>query len=516
MPTTACPRVLANILPRFLQRTAILLSCLAAAAPMQALALSENHFTVPASCQIKSGVGISGAAVAPDGTLYLPCTVGLLKIVYNPPGAPVETFINQISGITITAFDAAFDGNGTLWLAARSQLIRVELATNAVQTYSLLPAQGSASRLLIGANNQVWYLQNGSATFGRLDPATSAITVLRSPSGAKLTDFALAPDGHVWYGSYDYAIGEVLPGDTIRETLNTSTNYTPSLLFDTAGQLWGTPGGRVARWVNNDWLYAPSPIPANAAYAFGLALAPDGVLWQFGFTRSADNNPESQRWMFGTVAPDGAQTQINVASPGSNGQIHGTRFRRGDGGLFFFDDVGTVSTYGLIQPFSRTPSNVIVTEFYNTPLNHYFITANAEEATGIDAGTAGPGWSRTGKTFKAWLGGPIPAAAEVCRFYGTPGRGPNSHFYTTNSTECVLVKTDPGWTYEALGRFWLVRAAGITPAGCPVGTQAIYRVYNNRFAQNDSNHRYATESEVYNQMLARGWLGEGVVMCAPL
>ncbi|MBK7474461.1 MAG: hypothetical protein IPI73_31095 [Betaproteobacteria bacterium] len=119
-------------------------------------------------------------------------------------------------------------------------------------------------------------------------------------------------------------------------------------------------------------------------------------------------------------------------------------------------------------------------------------------------------------SFKAWLDGPIPGAAEVCRFYGTPGSGPNSHFYTSIREECVLVKQDAGWTYEALGRFWLVQAIGNTPAGCPAGTQPIYRAYNNRFAQNDSNHRYATDVAVYNQMVALGWSGEGVVMCAPL
>ena len=44
----------------------------------------------------------------------------------------------------------------------------------------------------------------------------------------------------------------------------------------------------------------------------------------------------------------------------------------------------------------------------------------------------------------------------------------------------------------------------------------LYRAYNNRFAQNDSNHRYATDVAVYNSMVTMGWSGEGVVMCAPV
>jgi len=45
--------------------------------------------------------------------------------------------------------------------------------------------------------------------------------------------------------------------------------------------------------------------------------------------------------------------------------------------------------------------------------------------------------------------------------------------------------------------------------------QPVYRVYNNRFAFNDSNHRYTTDPAVYNSMQQQGWLPEGVVMCSP-
>jgi hypothetical protein len=94
-------------------------------------------------------------------------------------------------------------------------------------------------------------------------------------------------------------------------------------------------------------------------------------------------------------------------------------------------------------------------EFYNIDLQHYFVTAVAAEATAIDNGSAGPGWVRTGASYEV-LGGPttsflfndpkaLLAASPVCRFYGTPGIGPNSHFYTADANECNIVKQDPGW-----------------------------------------------------------------------
>ena len=51
---------------------------------------------------------------------------------------------------------------------------------------------------------------------------------------------------------------------------------------------------------------------------------------------------------------------------------------------------------------------------------------------------------------------------------------------------------------------------------CAAGTTPVKRAYNNRFAVNDSNHRYATSDAIYAQMLADGWSGEGTVFCAPV
>jgi serine protease len=155
-----------------------------------------------------------------------------------------------------------------------------------------------------------------------------------------------------------------------------------------------------------------------------------------------------------------------------------------------------------------------VVEYYNTGLQHYFITAVAAEMAMIEAGGAGPGWQRTGYGFRAYLpeNGVAIGALPVCRFYGTPGRGPNSHFYTVNAAECAIVKKDPGWTLEGTAFYLSAPVNG----QCEAGEQAVYRVYNNRFAQNDSNHRYTTDPNLYAQMQAQGWLAEGVVFCGPL
>jgi plastocyanin len=160
----------------------------------------------------------------------------------------------------------------------------------------------------------------------------------------------------------------------------------------------------------------------------------------------------------------------------------------------------------------------MVVEFHDAANDRYFITADPVEQAYVDSGAAGP-WQRTGGAFKA--GGP----ALVCRFAGNPAYnpatflswGPDSHFYTADAYECAAVKAtfDPmtlGWKFE--GTDFSTTAAG--DDGCPASEVPVYRAYNNGFARRvDSNHRITADRAAYESMVARGWIGEGVVMCAP-
>ena len=42
------------------------------------------------------------------------------------------------------------------------------------------------------------------------------------------------------------------------------------------------------------------------------------------------------------------------------------------------------------------------------------------------------GWTRTGGQFTVFTE-PAEGLAAVCRFFGTPNVGPNSHFYTADA-----------------------------------------------------------------------------------
>jgi serine protease len=148
-------------------------------------------------------------------------------------------------------------------------------------------------------------------------------------------------------------------------------------------------------------------------------------------------------------------------------------------------------------------------EFYNASIDHYFITAFPDEAAMLDQGTQVPGWKRTGYTFRSWKAG-TGSGNDACRFFGTPGRGPNSHFYTISTAECEKVKTNPDWTYEALA----FRAVEPLAAGCSASYATVTRLYNNGMG-GQANYRFLTDSAEINRMVAKGWLVEGPVFCVP-
>lgn len=159
----------------------------------------------------------------------------------------------------------------------------------------------------------------------------------------------------------------------------------------------------------------------------------------------------------------------------------------------------TLLTVMGLQPY------LLVTEYYNVDIRHYFRTGARSDSAFILAGNAGKGWRDTYDYFLAWRDASSGAQA-VCRFYA---KGPNSHFFTADAKECEDVKGYPGWVYEGIAYYMKVPKNGV----CPSDSVPVHRLYNNRFIFNDSNHRFTTDMDVVAQMTQAGWIYEGVKMC---
>src|SRR2546421_12056465 len=79
---------------------------------------------------------------------------------------------------------------------------------------------------------------------------------------------------------------------------------------------------------------------------------------------------------------------------------------------------------------ASTSASATVVEFYHAGLDHFFITADDTEIAALDSG-AFKGWARTGYSFTAFTAASWNASrSPVCRFYGRPQAGLESHFYS--------------------------------------------------------------------------------------
>lgn len=168
---------------------------------------------------------------------------------------------------------------------------------------------------------------------------------------------------------------------------------------------------------------------------------------------------------------------------------------------------GVVSASNSVAISTIMSALSLVYEFRNPLTNHYFRTGWYDEARSINNGSAGPGWVDTGDYFYTFRN-PTTRTLPVCRFYSA---GFNSHFYTIDQGECEFVKRDTNWRFEGFAFHAIPQVIG----GCPVNSSPVYRVYNNRVAQNDVNHRFTTSLSVYNSMKLQGWLPEGIAFCVP-
>jgi uncharacterized delta-60 repeat protein len=153
-----------------------------------------------------------------------------------------------------------------------------------------------------------------------------------------------------------------------------------------------------------------------------------------------------------------------------------------------------------------------VVEFYNASLDHYFISSAKADIEALDSGRL-KGWQRTGYTF----GTASSVSNPVCRFYIPPTYG-DSHFFSASPAECGEVSAEfPQFVLETQDAFRATVPDALTGACLSPTSAPIYRVWNKRA---DTNHRYITDKQVRDAMVAKGWVAEGygpdqVTMCTP-
>ena len=179
-------------------------------------------------------------------------------------------------------------------------------------------------------------------------------------------------------------------------------------------------------------------------------------------------------------------------------------------------DLGGATRETVFHVAGTVPPRATAVEYFHAGFGHYFITADANEIAGLDAGAYGGVWARTGRTFPVYASA-AEGLAPVCRFFSTSFGAKSSHFYTADPVECAGVKQNPNWLYEEIAFHVPMPDASGT---CPAGSLPIYRMYNNGHT-GAPNHRFTTDYATRLALVpAQDWSKEGagpvgVAMCAP-
>ena len=174
--------------------------------------------------------------------------------------------------------------------------------------------------------------------------------------------------------------------------------------------------------------------------------------------------------------------------------------------------VGGGGTRANVWATTRTTpaTDKTVIEYFNRDVGRYFITGRASEQATLDALPAS--FQRTGMRFSAKSSEYRDVPEQpVCRFYAAPeSGGSNTHFYGTGD-DCPALNTVRQVRFEGFD----FAAIKPTNAACPAtAPNPVYRLFNNKSANNQGNHRYAVTVATKAKMIAKGWIDEGAVFCS--
>jgi uncharacterized delta-60 repeat protein len=478
----------------------------------------------------------------PDGTVIM--AIGGRLSRFTSAGTLDATFGDSGSSGPITASSSGYVNS----LAVQSDGSILVLSAGNDDTYTVAPNNLAMTRILPNGRRDT--------SFG-----TSGYIPVTVPTGAAVYAWSLLSDGSIELGYmtadasgavqpklHRYPADFVSPPARVMPHVGIASWTAPTVgidgyggaVFATESNPYGTtspqivltrfsPAGvRDASFGTN----GSASIAVHGFYSLDPSTAVSKMLWQDpdgSWTLLADIGQSRDGWAmvdayFSTLAvrfrADGsAEPQFPQGKDLGGGQLN-KLVQLQTGELLHAEP--TSAGCKLVKQTSDAPrADALMVEYYHPTLGHYFMTLEGAESRFLDANTATWGWQRTGWTFGAWLPVKLPGTTPLCRFYGDPVIGPNSHFYTPTGGECDFLESlqattppgQPAWRLEGLA----AAVALPTNGECVGNLSSVYRLYNDGFAHGrDSNHRYTADPALYAQMQAQGWLPEGVAFCVPL
>lgn len=210
---------------------------------------------------------------------------------------------------------------------------------------------------------------------------------------------------------------------------------------------------------------------------------------------------------------------LHVREQHGDGAVRDVWYAEGVGIVRWLDADEEAVLTAVTLPDGPVPAVMRAVEYYHAALDHFFVTADPVEIDALDAGRIA-GWQRTAMSFNVLVpsAGTPASASPVCRFYGSPAHGLDTHFYSASPQECAAVaqQWSDRWLLESDNVF-RIQLPDAASGACPARTLPVYRTWNGR---GDSNHRYTRDQRVQMAMRGMGGIAEGygdppIAMCSP-
>ena len=134
--------------------------------------------------------------------------------------------------------------DGALWLvdSGLNTIVRVDTATEAIRSFGL-PAGGASANLqalVFDPAGRLWFTGE-SGFYGRLDQSLGILQIFKAPRGAGPAGIAAAPDGTVYFASFDGDYVErIVSGTGLATTLGLplAPAGPRGIAADSRGRLW--------------------------------------------------------------------------------------------------------------------------------------------------------------------------------------------------------------------------------------------------------------------------------------
>ena len=349
-------------------------------------------------------------------------------------------------------------------------------------------------------------------------------------SGPRLSATAVTHIGQTWAGSTQltsFHMTAICKPDT--PCVEDSTDF---FRMDADGMRYFGGDGRAATHVNYmttlmspEWLLK-SPVAPGTMMGPGMGFQ-DADVWQVSVsgmhTQMGEQHHMSsyQALALETVTtPAGTfSNSLHIREQRGPDYVRDVWYAPGVGMVRWIDGVEEGLLASRTLPAQPVLPVTRVVEYYHAGLDHYFMTADPAEIDALDTGRLS-GWQRTGMGFNVVVGTASAAggASAVCRYYGRPEAGLDTHFYSASPEECAAVarKWPDQWLLESSNVFQM-HLPDMMSGACPAGTLPIFRTWNERL---DTNHRFTLDPYTQMAMMGRGHAAEGygnppVAACSP-